>query len=238
MNNQFRVIVPCYNAEKWIKKCIESISKQTYKEWSLLIIDDASTDNTYERAKSLNVGTVIRNETNLGALANIVGGVSTIGSSPEDIIVLVDGDDWLSNDRVFEKLNTIYNDKDAWMTYGQYQHLSGKHRGICAYLTDTRRYRKFRTWRTSHLRTFKYHLWKRIKDEDLRDSSGNYYPMTWDLSFMFPMIEMAGLNRIRYIRDILYIYNDMNPINDDKKNRELQLRLEKEIRAKPLYDEI
>ena len=238
----FKVVVPFYNCEKYIVKCIRSIVDQTYKNCEVFIINDASTDNTEDLIyKIFPLGDMtrikyFRNKNNVGALENIVNIIEDL-REPEDVVVLVDGDDWLKDKYVLEKLNEIYQNPDIWLTYGQYENLSKKYRGICAQLTNTRRYRK-RHWVTSHLRTFKKHLWDRIKDEDLRDTSGNYYSMAWDLAFMYPMIEMAGLKRIKYIRDILYVYNDQNPINDDKKDRQLQIDLGTEIKNKPQYDEL
>lgn len=48
MNNDhlISIIVPVYNVEKYIDRCIESITKQTYNNWELLLIDDGSTDNS------------------------------------------------------------------------------------------------------------------------------------------------------------------------------------------------
>ena len=40
------IIMPAYNCEKYISKAIESVKKQTYKNWKLIIINDKSTDNT------------------------------------------------------------------------------------------------------------------------------------------------------------------------------------------------
>ena len=38
------IIVPVYNAEQWLERCIDSIVAQTYADWELLLIDDGSTD--------------------------------------------------------------------------------------------------------------------------------------------------------------------------------------------------
>jgi len=45
---EISVIMPAYNAEKYIAASIESVLNQTYKNFELLILDDASTDNTKE----------------------------------------------------------------------------------------------------------------------------------------------------------------------------------------------
>lgn len=45
MNNpQISVIVPVYNAEKWLRRCVDSILAQTFTDFELLLIDDGSTD--------------------------------------------------------------------------------------------------------------------------------------------------------------------------------------------------
>ena len=46
MNDKVSIIMPCYNSEKFIKDAIESVLKQTYQNWELIIIDDNSTDNS------------------------------------------------------------------------------------------------------------------------------------------------------------------------------------------------
>ena len=48
MNNQvdIDIIIPVYNSQKFIKKAIDSVLKQSFKNWRLIIVDDASTDDT------------------------------------------------------------------------------------------------------------------------------------------------------------------------------------------------
>ena len=52
IENHFLILVTVYNAEKYIRDCINSIMTQTYKNYTLLIIDDCSTDNTARIIKS------------------------------------------------------------------------------------------------------------------------------------------------------------------------------------------
>jgi len=46
MNPLVSIIMPCYNAERYIAQSIESVLAQTYTNWELLITDDCSTDNS------------------------------------------------------------------------------------------------------------------------------------------------------------------------------------------------
>lgn len=45
---KFSVIIPTYNASKYIEKCLKNIIATKYKNLEVIIIDDSSTDNTYE----------------------------------------------------------------------------------------------------------------------------------------------------------------------------------------------
>ena len=49
----FNIIVPVFNAEKYLEKCLNSILKQTYKNFKVKVIDDCSTDSSYELASEI-----------------------------------------------------------------------------------------------------------------------------------------------------------------------------------------
>lgn len=51
MSELISIITPTYNCERFIGETIESVLKQTYKNWEMVIVDDCSTDNTYEVVK-------------------------------------------------------------------------------------------------------------------------------------------------------------------------------------------
>ncbi len=63
------VIMPSYNTGKYIAESIRSVINQTYTNWELLIVDDCSTDNTYEVVASFNDDRIryFKNERNSGA---------------------------------------------------------------------------------------------------------------------------------------------------------------------------
>jgi glycosyltransferase involved in cell wall biosynthesis len=79
MSNHFKIIVPFYNVEKWIKVCIRSVKAQDYKNFQCVLLDDMSTDKTAEIVKK-EIGndprfTFIENVEKAYALENIFYGI-------------------------------------------------------------------------------------------------------------------------------------------------------------------
>lgn len=246
MINNMKIVIPFYNVENWIKTCIDSIKAQTFKNFKCILIDDISSDNSYEIVKNIIADdsrfVLIRNEEKKLALRNIYEGIKLLNPDDEDIIITIDGDDWLSRTDSLEIVNKYYKEKtETLLTYGTYvEYPSGNiPHNVIAYSEKVVENSEFRNdiWRASHLRTFKYKLWKQIKLEDLKDASGNFYKMAWDLAFMFPMLEMAG-SRAKYVKEAVYCYNLVNPLNDHKVNHQLQMLLDNEIRNKKTYSRL
>ena len=102
------------------------------------------------------------------------------------------------------------------------------------HIIEQQSYRK-NEWMSSHLRTFRYKLWKKINKEDfINKDTDKFIKAAWDLAFVFPMLEMCG-HRARYIDDILYMYNRTNPLNEDKVDHSLQLSEERQVRSRSVY---
>jgi glycosyltransferase involved in cell wall biosynthesis len=241
MENRFIVIVPVYNAVNYIDGCIDSILCQRYDNFRLCIINDGSTDGTREKISrrhqpwNMDIVHLVHNGS---ALGNIATGIYQFALDPEDIIVVVDGDDSLVGDTVLSDLNEVYQDPGVYMTYGQFVPISSSYGPYCKPIPDTRTYRKGTEWLASHLRTYKKKLWDKIKFEDLRDKDFNFYKTCGDTAVLYPLIEMCGHKHMRFIEKVNYLYNDLNPSNDMKLRKEEQLRTEKEIKDKPCYQEL
>lgn len=249
---KFKIITAVYNSEKWIGRCIESVLSQDYKDFEFIIIDDCSDDRTTEIIKSYNVDYFRNGKRNGSGLENTVKGIQIISKDSEDVILSVDGDDYLACDNVLSHLNEVYKE-DIWLTYGSFLPVSRKYSRTCQPLEAARivrkegnydyvtltpaTYRESGYWLTSHLKTFKRWLWDKIDDRDLRDSEGKYYKLAWDMPFMYPMIEMAG-KHIKFINKILYYYNDLNPINIGTQTPDAQIKEGEEIQKKPVYAEL
>jgi len=244
-NIKFHFIIPCYNTEKWIPKTIECIRTQKNKNFTATIIDDISTDNTFSLIQKGIKGdkrfNVIKNKTKNFALKNISLAIKAAPISDEDVVIVLDGDDWLPSTDVLNYLTKVYNEEDVLLTYGSYEEFPSGERGVepSPYPNEVIKNNSFRgdMWRASHLRTFKYKLWKQIDQKDLIDNDGEYYKMAYDQAMMLPMLEMAG-QKIRYIDEVLHVYNRVNPLNVDKQKAQEQFQTMKRIRAKKPYSRV
>ena len=150
------------------------------------------------------------------------------------MIGLLDGDDWLAHNKVLSHVAKVYKKEDVWLTYGQYQLWPENRIGHCkpyaAHVIKDNSFRHVQGQLPSHFRTFYAWLFQAIKLEDLQ-YQGEFFPVTWDMAMMFPMIEMAGEHH-KCIPEVLYIYNIDNPLNDFKMHTDLQAKLDRHIRAK------
>jgi glycosyltransferase involved in cell wall biosynthesis len=247
----FRFVVAAYAAEPWIRRCLRSIQRQTVRSFRCMVVDDQSPDGTFEAARDAVAGderfVVERAARKAYALGNRVRIVREIATDRDDVLVVVDGDDWLAHDRVLETLSRAYADPDVWMTYGSHRrwknkllHRIGwtKRRGIAEpYPPGVLRERSFRDhpFLASHLRTFKRFLFNAIHDGDLREADGSYYAVGGDVADTVPMLEMAGPDHIQFIEEVLYVYNGSNALSDHRVNRDAQVRVHERIRSRPRY---
>lgn len=242
IDNKFIVVVPVYNAEPFIEKCMNSIFSQDYENYDVIVIDDCSPDNTYgvlQKMREEYIFELIRNDFRLRSpLANFIKGIELCSKDKEDVIVTVDGDDYLSHSGVLSYLNNVYQNFDIWMSYGQFVPLSGSYGKFCKPIPNTRTYRRSGQWLTSALRTVKRKLFDKINRTDLKTSDGEYYKASGDSAYIYPLIEMAGKKHIKFIDEILYIYNDVYPGNEMKTDTKKQLATAQAIRDKDVYDEI
>lgn len=216
MKSRFKIILPIYNCLTWLPRCFESINSQSYRGFDVVVVDDASTEaGQWEWAEKYcrdRGWLALRNEVCIGPLASQVRAIREAGCEDEDIIVRIDGDDWLAHDGVFAYLDEVYRTGRFDLTYGQYAiHPTGEVGWAAPYdahVIENRLYRKVPI-RWHSLQTFKAFLWNAIDDRDLRSPGGDYFRRAVDHAYMNPMLEMVG-RRFCAIPDVLYIYNREN----------------------------
>ena len=236
MKNNFLIVCFFHNAEHFIEKCVGSILSQDYKNYRVLFVDDASTDNGFDLIDDDERFIKIKNKENKGLLYNYATYLS-LYANENYIIIVLDGDDSLYGNKVLSYLNDFYNEHSCMVTYGQSLWTDGR-RGFARPYTE----QEFNNLRktqflASHLRTFKYECFKELMNQDpnfdsFKDKNGNFYMMAGDVATMYPIMEIAGFEKVKYIDKILYLYNIHNPISDHIKNQQLQWDINNEINNK------
>lgn len=254
---QFAIVSAARNCGAWVGRNIHSVRTQTYPHWRAVLIDDASDDDTLDVARNASLDDaryhVLHNDQPQGALANIVRASNLSAQAPDDVIVIIDGDDWLSDTTALERLAGHYQDPALWLSYGSHRLLRQRWRdrlrrrpnlGQARPIPDSvARLGLFRyqtgPWCASHLRTYRKFLWDHVRDEDLRDDDGEYFCSAADVATMLPLLEMAGVDHARYIPEILYVYNNDHALSDNQEpvpaSERQQFLCALKIRAKPRY---
>ena len=103
MNQKVSVIMSAYNSETTIRKSIESVLNQTYKNIELLVMDDGSTDNTYYELNKINDERLLifRNKNNLGLTKSLN---ILIEKSSGVFIARQDADDYSHKNRILRQV--------------------------------------------------------------------------------------------------------------------------------------
>lgn len=104
---RFSVIIPLYNKAPYIKKALESVRSQTFKDFEIVVVDDGSTDNSFTVAKTLledsDVRFQLKHQDNAGVSTARNNGVLL---SKGDYLCFLDADDWWAPS-FLEKMNEL-----------------------------------------------------------------------------------------------------------------------------------
>lgn len=119
------VIVPVYNAEKYIEQCISSIANQTLQDIEIIAINDGSTDNSLNMLDNLS----LQYKGKLKIFSKKNGGVGSarnigIENANGEFIKFVDADDYLKLD-ILERMYTIAKENNVSLVRGNYQTIVG-----------------------------------------------------------------------------------------------------------------
>ena len=211
-------IVPSYNIAGNINSLAESLVIQTNPNWECTIIDDISSDQTWERLNqklgNIDQFTIIKNEEKKYALRNIVEVARKYEDQDDVIIAVVDGDDSLCNEETvnilidsYQKGNEVVWTAHRWDTNGM--NISGPiPENVNPYHWP---------WRSSHLRTFKSSLLKKVSDNNFKNFKGQWFKRGYDQALMLPIIHIS--NKFEFIPKVCYLYNiDSTSIPKEERN--------------------
>lgn len=121
------IIIPNYNYEHTIEKCLKSILNQTYKNYEIIFVDDCSTDNSVAIATQL-----LEKQHKVIQLKQkrLNGGARNEGylylSDDVDYVYYVDSDDWLYDDTALEKINNELQTKPDVLFVGMASYKNNK----------------------------------------------------------------------------------------------------------------
>ena len=128
MNYKFSIVVAVYNLESLVERCLQSILKQTLRDVQIIIVDDASTDNSLQICQKYsekdNRVLVIHHEVNSGlSEARNTG----LRAAEGEYVFFVDGDDYIMPtlcQKAYERLETTKSDMVIFEA--KYQRTNGK----------------------------------------------------------------------------------------------------------------
>jgi glycosyltransferase involved in cell wall biosynthesis len=226
-------------AEKYIDRCLSSILLQDRGDWECQVVLDPVGDRSYDVARPYERPNLkIRlNPVRQFNVKNFLDAYALLNPSDDDILVQIDADDWLASEQVLSIVNRYYGLRlrtllthGSWISYPNPNIVTNNAPYTLAEFAAGVRTAPFKA---SHLRTMKYRLWKALNDADLRDNTGAYASIAGDLAIMLPALEIAGFERVQFIRETLYVYNQETPFNDGKQRLKEQERMAAFFRSKP-----
>lgn len=202
------VIVPVYNVEKYLRKCLDSLINQTYKNLEIIVVDDGSTDNSVkicdEFANKDNRITVIRQKNGGISIARNVGLDKMTGS----YVIFVDSDDYLEINAV-EKFLKISITEGADIVCSEtiiifkdrIVHNSNKENE--KYSTELIKEKILLDKLGNHVITkfYKAELWKNIRFPE---------KLVYEDFYIMPSV-CVNAKKIVYKCEPLYYYNRINP---------------------------
>jgi glycosyltransferase involved in cell wall biosynthesis len=225
----FIVVIRGWNCAKYLPRCVQSLEEQTNQDWRAHIVIDKSQDNSADMALKLKNGryAVTTNLVRQGVGYNLYHGIKAVDLMPEDIVCVLDADDYLYN-YALEVVAHTYKTKDCLATYGSFELASsGEKSSICKPYSRNAEPRRAK-WHASHLKTFKAKIFPHIP-MDYFQYKGQFVAHASDLALMMSVMEVAGMKRCQHISKVLYHYRNQTPYTQD---RDMQRKYDKIIRDK------
>lgn len=208
-NELISIVIPIYNIEKYVKKCIESVLNQDYLNIDIILVDDGATDNS---------GKICDEYKNIDSRIQVIhklnGGLSDarnagIKVAKGEYIIFIDGDDYIKPNYVSKLYNNLLeNDADISVCGFSYVYDDGKERKYnnkekeCTKVFNSQQ--AIECMLDSRW-AFKQCAWNKIyKKELFKDIEYPYGMLYEDLGTTYKLISKA--NKVVYDSNSLYYY--------------------------------
>jgi len=242
---QFVFLTPAYNCRDTIKQTMFSMFAQSYDNWRAIIVDDVSTDGTGEYARELAAMCgfgekvkIVRREEKHGEVRNTITELNDI--LDEEIVVRLDGGDWLVDNDTLAVANQLYNKHDPAMMWTQHRWSFTDHNisgGITLFENQTV---YEHPWVSSHLKTFRAKDLKNVPLGNFYDDEGNWIMIACDQAVFLPLMHLAIKNKkpLIHLPRVCYHYNiDLEKPDLFTEDRSLKQKYSAEwIRARGYVD--
>ena len=122
---RFSIIIPVYNAEKYIDRLLTSIKNQTFQDYELIIVNDGSTDNSLnilQKYKQKDNNLTIYSKNNEGpGISRKFGFEKSTG----ELLFFIDSDDYLKDNNVLERIDKLYSEKNFDVLFFDFLSIKG-----------------------------------------------------------------------------------------------------------------
>lgn len=104
---KFSIIIPAYNVEKYINKCLKSVFNQTFKDYEVIVVNDGSTDNTKKYIEPYDVLLINKKNSGLSSARN-----TGVSYAKGEYLIFLDSDDYIEKDLLKEINKSLFNNPD------------------------------------------------------------------------------------------------------------------------------
>ena len=104
---KFSIIIPVYNVEKYLKKCLDSVFNQTYKDYEVIVVNDGTKDNSMDIVKDYDVKVINQKNQGLSAARN-----AGVKKATGEYLIFLDSDDYWKKGLLKELSKSLKNNPD------------------------------------------------------------------------------------------------------------------------------
>lgn len=180
------VLIPTYNVQDFVEQAISSITNQTYKNIEIIIVDDCSSDKTFEKLKKLAKQDsrikLLRNDTNLKICKTLN---RALKESKGKYIVRMDGDDISDKDRIEKQIEYLEKNQEVDLVGNSVKNIDEKNNvfSITKYCSDFKELKKLAKYGTPVL-----HIWAARREVYEKLEGYREIPYVEDYDFLLRMI--------------------------------------------------
>ncbi|MBM3207649.1 MAG: glycosyltransferase family 2 protein [Chlamydiae bacterium] len=233
----FVVVIVGRDNNPFIEKSIHSVVSQNYKNFRIIYLSNESANQrileiqeNFGRERFL----IVHNDDDFVSFESMHKAIQNCAD--HEIVVLLDGVDFISHEKVLNKLNKIYSTSPTWLTYGNYldypsyKQKNQNNKPIAKRVIFNNSFRK-QEISSSYFNSFYAGLFKQIRKEDLC-YKGGFLPASNPIAIIIPMLEMSGKHS-RFIGEIMYLRNTAVSSESEE-----SLTIQEHIKSLPKYKRV